>query len=135
MNNSNEKQDGRVPVRGGSFSISKRIASFAYAFKGVLTLVRGEHNAWIHLLATVAVVSAGLWFDVSRMEWVALVICVAMVWTAEALNTAIEYLADAISRDFNEKLGHAKDTAAAGVLLSAIAALLVAGLIFGPRVL
>lgn len=97
--------------------------------------MRSQANARIHLLATIVVTGAGFLLEVDRMEWVALVLCMAGVWTSEAMNTAIEYLTDLVSPDFNPIAGKVKDIAAGGVLLFAIATVIVAGLIFIPRII
>ncbi len=79
------------------FSLNKRLKSFTYACKGIGCLIRNEHNAWIHGVAVVAVVTAGLLFGISRGEWIAVVLCYGMVLAAEAVNTAIEVLVDLVS--------------------------------------
>ena len=63
-------------------------------------MLRCQHNAWIHLAATLVVVGAGLLFQLSAPEWCWIILAIAIVWTAEALNTAFEFLADAASRNF-----------------------------------
>ncbi len=96
-------------------------------------MLRSEHNARIHAAATVVVVAAGLGFKITSGEWLAIVVVIALVWVAEAFNSALESLGDAVSADPDPLVGRAKDVAAGAVLLAAIAALLVAALVFGPR--
>lgn len=96
-----------------------------------LTL-RSQPNAWIHAAATVAVAIAGYLLGISRTEWCLIVLACAAVWTAEALNTAFEFLADATIKEFHPMIGQAKDVAAGAVLVTALAALLVGGLVFVP---
>jgi diacylglycerol kinase (ATP) len=57
------------------------------------------------------------------------------VWTAEALNTALEFLADVASPEFHPLVGKAKDVAAGGVLISAIGSVGIGLLVLGPYVL
>ncbi len=109
-----------------------RIQSFAAAGRGVLVLLRTQRNAWIHAAATTAVVALGLAFGVTRLEWCALVLAMALVWAAEALNTGLEFLADATVRDPHPLVGKAKDVAAGGVLLCAVGAAVVGALILWP---
>lgn len=97
--------------------------------------MRSEHNAWIHLVATLAVVVAGFALGLTRIEWLAVLLAVGLVWTAEALNTAIEALGDAVSKEPHPEIGRAKDLAAAGVLFAAMTAIGVAVLVFGRRLL
>ncbi len=116
-------------------SIRRRIASFRYAFQGLADLFRSQANARIHLAAVAVVVAAGLYFKVELMEWVALTLCMCGVIAMEALNTAIEYLTDLVSPGRHPLAGKAKDVAAAAVLVMAFGAVIVAALIFGPRVI
>ncbi|MCX2979258.1 diacylglycerol kinase family protein [Halieaceae bacterium IMCC14734] len=109
-----------------------RVRSFGYAFQGLATLVREQHNARIHVAATLVVAAAGWNFEVSRLEWVILLLTVALVWLSEAMNSALEYLADATVPEQHPLVGKAKDVAAAGVLICAGVAVLVAALVFIP---
>ncbi len=115
------------------FSLERRAESFGYAFAGVGHLLHTQHNAWIHLVFTIAVIGVGVLLPLSWLEWAALVLAMGLVWTAEALNTAIEALADAVSVDHHPLVGRAKDVAAGAVLLSAIASVLVGLLVLGPH--
>jgi diacylglycerol kinase (ATP) len=117
------------------FSLRARAASFGHAFRGVAALLASQHNAWIHFAATAAVVALALWLRVSRLEWALLVLAMGLVWAAEALNTALEWVGDVAEPGRNALLGRAKDVAAAGVLLAAGAAALVGLLVLLPRLL
>ena len=72
------------------FSIEARLRSFVYAGRGVVTLLGSQHNAWIHALATALVVGVGLVVGLQRLEWLALVVAIVLVWMAEAINTAFD---------------------------------------------
>lgn len=96
-------------------------------------MLRSEHNAWIHAAATVGVIGAGLALGIGAGEWLAVVLAIALVWVAEAVNTALEALGDAVSQRPHPLVGQAKDVAAGAVLLAAIAAVVVALLVFVPR--
>ncbi len=96
-------------------------------------MMRTERNARIHLAATALVVASGIVLGVSRAEWSALVLAIALVWSAEAMNTAVEALGDAVSPEPDEAIGRAKDIAAGAVLLAAIGAVVVGLLVFGPH--
>lgn len=110
-----------------------RLKSFQYAWSGIRELVAGQMNARIHLVATVMVVTFGLCVNLDRMDWVALAIVIGLVWVAEAMNTALEYLADASIPEHNELVGKAKDLSAGAVLLAAVTATIVGALIFWPH--
>ncbi len=112
------------------FRIRKRIESFKYALNGLKTLLITQHNAWIHLVATVAVgIVAGI-LRVSSEHWIFLIIVTTLVWVAEALNTAMEFLSDAAVPEIHPLIEKAKDVAAGAVFISAIAALLVGIIVF-----
>jgi diacylglycerol kinase (ATP) len=108
---------------------------FKYAVAGLSLLVQTQRNARIHILAALLVTAAGLFFCLSPMEWIPIVLAVASVWITEALNTAIECLADVVSPAYHPKVKQAKDLAAGAVLLAAVGSILVGLLIFGPHVL
>lgn len=112
--------------------LQKRIASFGYAFKGIVTLISTQANARIHFLATVLVLGAGFLLEITRMEWAAIALAMGLVWMAEGMNTAIEFLTDLTSPDHHPLAGKAKDVAAGAVLLAAIAAAVVACIVFLP---
>ncbi|MCZ8292708.1 MAG: diacylglycerol kinase family protein [Hylemonella sp.] len=115
------------------FSFTARLHSFRYALAGLRTLLLTQHNAWLHAAATVVVVVAGLVLGLSRTEWCWLVLAMTLVWMAEALNTALEFLADAVTQEFHPLILQAKDVAAAAVLIAAIGALVIGLLVFGPH--
>jgi len=115
-----------------AFSLESRAKSFGHAFSGISFVARSQHNAWIHLVATICVVGLGVLLPLSRLDWCALIIAIAMVWAAEAINTAIELLGDATSAGHNPLVGRAKDAGAGAVLITAIAAAAVGVLILGP---
>lgn len=130
-----EPADQSAPAAISSpFEFSGRIRSFKYAFRGIFHLLRTQHNAWIHALATVGVLFAGLYFDLTAGEWCWIVLAMTSVWTAEALNTAFELLADATTQEYHPLIGRAKDVAAGAVLLAAIGAAVIGLIIFGPRI-
>jgi diacylglycerol kinase len=105
-----------------------------FAVHGICTLLRTQPNARIHLVATVVVVSAGFALSVSATEWCLLVLAMGLVWTAEALNTAIEFVVDLISPEQHVLAGQAKDVAAGATLLAAIAAAIIGAIVFVPRI-
>jgi diacylglycerol kinase len=120
-------------MKSTDFSPARRWKSFGHAFRGLAFLLRTQPHARLHALATAVVVALGFWFDVPRGEWLALVLAMGLVWLAEAMNTALETLADAVHPEQHPLVGRAKDVAAAGALMSALAALVVGLLIFVPR--
>ena len=112
-----------------------RLRSFGHAFRGLAILLRSQHNARIHAVATILVVAAGVLFGFSPVEWALIALAIVCVWVAEALNTAIEFVADLASPEHHPLAGKAKDVAAGAVLVAAIGSLIVGALVFGPHVL
>ena len=112
--------------------IIKRIKSVSVASKGILYMLKYEPNAWVHTLATVLVFGSGIYYGLTRFEWCWIVLAIVSVWTAEALNTALEFLADVASPDSHALVEKAKDVAAGGVLITSLGSIIIAILIFGP---
>jgi diacylglycerol kinase (ATP) len=117
------------------FSIKSRLESFGYAFRGIYILVKNEHNARVHLCAMIIVISIGFYVNINKIDWCLLIICIGMVIAAEAINGAIEYLADFVQPQFEPMIGKAKDLAAAAVLILSISAAIIGVLIFTPYLL
>jgi diacylglycerol kinase (ATP) len=114
-------------------SLRGRLRSVGYALKGISIVLRTQHNAWLHAVATVAVGIAGALLHFSRDEWCWIVFAIVGVWTAEALNTAIELLVDLVSPSYHPIAGKAKDVAAGAVLIAALGAVAIGVLIIGPH--
>lgn len=114
------------------FSIGGRMRSFRYAFVGIWLMLKTQHNAWIHLTATIAVCAVGFWLKVSAEDWRWLVAAIVLVWVSEAMNTAFEHLCDVVSPDFHASVQKSKDIAAGAVLICAIAAVSIGVMVFAP---
>lgn len=117
------------------FSLAGRLKSFTYAFAGLGFLIRNEHNAWLHMAASVATVTAGIMLRLDLADWRWIIVLIGWVWMAEALNTAIEQLCNLVSPDPHPLIKSAKDVAAAGVLVSAAGAALIGATVFLPYLL
>lgn len=115
--------------------IHARWLSFRFAFAGIAYVFRTQKNAWIHALATILAVALGLWLEITAAGWAILSITIVMVWAAECFNTAVEATIDLVSPQKHPLAKIAKDTAAAGVLFTAIGALGVGLFLFGPALL
>jgi diacylglycerol kinase (ATP) len=114
--------------------VRSRARSVACALAGVAFLLRSQRNAQLHLAATAAVSLAAWIARVPARDWCWLLVATALVWTAEAVNTAIELLCDyaCVPPVRHEIIGRAKDVAAAAVLLSALAAAAIGVLVLAP---
>jgi diacylglycerol kinase len=95
-------------------------------------MLKSQHNAWIHLVATLLVICLGFYLKVNGEDWRWLIIAIVLVWMAEAFNTAMEYLCDVVSPDYSEAVKHTKDIAAGAVLICAFGAALIGLLTFWP---
>lgn len=116
-------------------NILKMLKSFTFAVNGLIELAKSENNAKFHLLATIIVIIAGFLLEISQTEWITVIFAIGLVWSAEALNTAIEKLCDFVSPQHNELIGKTKDLASGGVLVVAIAAAIAGMIIFLPKIL
>jgi diacylglycerol kinase (ATP) len=114
------------------FSVTDRVRSFGYALRGLGFVLKSQHNAWIHLGATVAVIVAGvvLWLPAAEWRWI--VLAIALVWVAEIVNTAFEHLCDVVQPEFHVSVKAAKDVAAGAVLVASIAAAIIGAMVFIP---
>ncbi|NLT70217.1 MAG: diacylglycerol kinase family protein [Verrucomicrobiaceae bacterium] len=110
------------------------IQSFVDAGRGVRTVLRTEWNCRIHFAIFALTVAAGFFFRLSGGEWLAILLSAGLVLMAEVFNTAFEYLADAVHPEADPGVGMAKDAAAGGVLIAAVAAALVGAIVFLPKV-
>ena len=115
--------------------IRKQVRSFGYAWNGLKSCIGHEPHLDFHLLAAVIVTVCGWLLGISRMEWIAVTLCIGMVIAAELFNTAIEKLTDLVSPEWNALAGKVKDVAAGAVLVTAIAAAVVGLIVFTPHIL
>ena len=112
--------------------VASRIAAFGHAFRGWGYVLKTQHNAWIHSVVATAVFIVGLWLGLPPRDWAVLVLAIAMVFTAEFINTAIEAVVDLASPVHHPLAKVGKDVGAAAVLVVALAAVLIGLLILGP---
>lgn len=115
------------------FSITGRIKSFGFAIEGIITFFKTQHNAWIHAFAAIFVVVFGFVLKVNSNEWCILALAIALVFISEMLNTAIEFLTDIVSPDYNLQAKKVKDVAAGAVLIASISAVVIGVIIFLPK--
>lgn len=112
--------------------ITSRIHAFGHAFRGWGHVLKTQQNAWIHSLIAVIVFALGLWLGLTPQEWAILVVVIAMVFTAEFINTAIEAVVDLASPAHHPLAKVGKDVGAGAVLVAALAAVIVGLLVLGP---
>lgn len=112
--------------------MKKRIASFKYACKGISCVAASQVNFRIHLAAAAAAVFLGFYLRISRTDWTAVLLCFALVMSAETFNSALEKLVDHVSPQYHAQAGEVKDMAAGAVLITAVMAAVVGCIIFLP---
>ncbi|MEI8060323.1 MAG: diacylglycerol kinase family protein [Ferruginibacter sp.] len=117
------------------FRISDRVKSFGYAFEGIVIFFRTQHNAWIHLLATVFVIITGFFLKINASEWCWITSAIIIVIITEMLNTAIEFMCDTFTLDNHPQIKKIKDIAAGAVLIAALGALVIGCLILIPNII
>lgn len=122
-------------LKTDKFSWKKRGKAFVYAWQGMKALLRYEHNARIHLAAALVAIVLGFMLRISSVEWCVVAICIGMVLSAEAMNSAIEALADKITTEHDPLIGRAKDLGATAVTLLAIVAAISGAIIFLPKLI
>jgi diacylglycerol kinase len=108
--------------------------SFGFALKG-LSLALKDRNFVIEVVVGVTVVVLGVVFRFSVLEWVLVVLCIGAVLTAEAFNTALEELCDKFAPEHDPHIARIKDLSAAAVLITALSAMIVGGMIFAGHLL
>ncbi len=108
----------------------KFFKGFGFAFAGIWQMLLHERNFKVHVLALLAVISAGLYFHITTQEWINILLVSALVLSLEAINTAIEKLCDMHTKEIHPQIKLIKDVAAGAVLIAAIFALVIAFLIF-----
>lgn len=112
--------------------MKKLITSFRYAFNGLFRNLRTERNLKIHIVAFLLVLSFAIYFSITKLEWIILLLTSALVISLELINSALEKLCDFNEPRQNDKIKIIKDTAAAAVLVAAAFALIIGYIIFLP---
>ncbi|CAL2083751.1 diacylglycerol kinase family protein [Tenacibaculum dicentrarchi] len=115
--------------------IKGRLRSLTFAFKGIYLLSTTEDSIKTQLFLGFIATSLGFYFNISITQWLIQCLVIGIVLVAEALNTAVEKIADFIHPDYHEKIGFIKDIAAGSPAFAAITALIVAGIIYIPKII
>jgi diacylglycerol kinase (ATP) len=110
----------------------RRLKSFKHAFEGIQYVISTQRNFQIHIIIALTASVLGLWLHISKIDWLFIILSIALVWALEIINTAIEVLVDFVSPEFHPLAGKVKDIAAGAVLVSAIAAVILGSIVFIP---
>jgi diacylglycerol kinase len=117
------------------FHLKHRIKSVGYACEGIVTFFKTQPNAWIQLFAAIAIVVVGFVLKINRLEWCWIVASIALVIVTEMLNTAFEFLTDLVSPSVHPLAKKVKDVAAGAVLIAALTSVIIAAIIFLPKII
>lgn len=112
--------------------LRSRFNAFHYAFSGWWYVIKTQRNAWIHAIASISVISVALWLKLPPRDWAVLILTIALVWTAEFLNTALEAVVDLSIPSQHPLARVGKDVGAAAVLIAAFSSIVIGILILGP---
>jgi diacylglycerol kinase (ATP) len=112
--------------------IKKRLASFKYACNGLAYVLKTQHNAWLHVAIALAVITSATYLNITVRDWCWLIVAITLVWFAETINTAFEYVCDVVSPQYHVSVQAAKDIAAGAVLICAAGAALLGAMVFWP---
>ncbi len=114
--------------------LSQRLLSMSHAFNGLVVLFQEEKNARIHLVIAAIVVCSGIFFKITAIEWMLLLLAITAVIAMELVNTALENMIDFVSIEEHPKIKKTKDLAAASVLVFALLASIIGLIVFVPHV-
>jgi diacylglycerol kinase (ATP) len=121
-------------VTNKRFSIANRMKAMRLSIAGFLYVFRNEHAMWFHAGSASLIVVAGLYFQISAIDWRWIVLAITLVWGAEVMNTAIEFVCDAVHPEHHPLIGKAKDVAAGAVFCAVLGAAIILALVFWPYV-
>lgn len=123
---------GMSKVKALQDFLRTRLYSFRYALSGWAYVIKSQRNAWIHAVFSVLVLLASIWLRLSLVKLSVIILTIALVWTAEFLNTALEAVVDLASPQNHPLAKAGKDVGAAAVLIAALASVLIGLLLLGP---
>jgi diacylglycerol kinase (ATP) len=110
--------------------VKKFVESLGYAWRGMRVVFAEERNMRVHGVIAVFVIALGFCYRITAAEWIAVLLCVGLVFVLEIINTAIENLVNLVQPQYDPLAGKVKDIAAASVLVAAIVAVVIGGVIF-----
>lgn len=116
----------------GSRKSNSLFRSFSFAMNGIRSAIRTERNMKIHVTFSVLVIGSGLFFGISKTEWLIVFIAIGGMLSLELVNTAIERVVDLVTEEFHPLAKQAKDMAAGAVFIFAFISVVIGILIFVP---
>lgn len=116
----------------GIFRLGK---SFRYAKDGLVEAYKNEQTVWIYIPVALLVIAACIFFELSTIEWIIVILILGIIYCLELINTAIECTVDLVTKEYAELAKRAKDTVSAAVLVFAITSVIVGLIIFVPKII
>lgn len=114
--------------------IVERIRSIKFSLRGIWFLISTESSIKAQLFIVLLILLAGFYFNINTIEWLIQTLAIGLVLVAESLNTGIEKLADFVHPDYHKKIGFIKDVSAGSSGIAAIISLIIAGIIYIPKI-
>ncbi|MCT4628739.1 diacylglycerol kinase [Winogradskyella sp.] len=114
--------------------VINRLKSVGFAFKGMIILLKTESSIKIQAVIAIVITFAGFYYEISTTEWIAQIAMIGLVMSIEGVNTAVEYIADFIHPEHHPKIGLIKDISAGAVFIASIVAVIIAGIIYIPKI-
>ncbi|MBP2281752.1 diacylglycerol kinase (ATP) [Flavobacterium sp. CG_23.5] len=112
--------------------LTGRLKSVTYAFKGAVKLITTEHSVMVQFSIGILMAVAGVYFGITKTEWLFQTFAIGLVMSIEGLNTAVEKMADFIHPNYHERIGFIKDIAAGAVFFAALTAIAIGLIIYIP---
>lgn len=122
-------------MKNNQFKAENFFKSQGYARNGLKLIYKNERNFRIDLAVAILVVCAGIFFNISHFDWIAISLVISMVFISEVINSAIEALCDTVSQDFKINIKYAKDVSAGAVLVSALVSVITGIIVFLPYII
>ncbi len=106
-----------------------------HAIAGIFTALKSEYNMRVHFIIMFIVIFSGLFFKITVLEWLFVILAIGLVLALELINTVVELITDVLYKERHETAKNIKDISAAAVLVAAIFAAMVGVIIFLPKVI
>ncbi|MRH43090.1 diacylglycerol kinase [Aquibacillus halophilus] len=113
----------------------KRQIGISFALKGIKEVIRTEINFKVHLLIALVVIILGLFFQLTSIEWILILLTIGFVLTFEMLNTAIERVLNYLAPEIHPVVGTIKDISAGAVFVAALTSIINGLIIFLPKII
>ncbi|MEP6712115.1 MAG: diacylglycerol kinase family protein [Ferruginibacter sp.] len=115
--------------------MSRLLKSFGHAWRGIKYCLANEQNFKLHVIAGFAAIVLAFFLKCTVVEWMIILLCIALVICLEMVNSAIEKFCNITQKDFHPLIKMIKDTAAGAVLFASVVAAVCGTIIFLPKLL